>query len=277
MHAAAPMLAARFEGGEAMTTPAQTVHRPLVPGDDQCLHLIYVWEWPVRVAHWIIFLSICVLSFTGYYLYDPFIISRGNRAFLMGTMRFVHEVTAFVFMAAFLLRFYWFFRGNKWARWKQFVLVGRERRKDLKEWLKYYLFLRKNSIRQVGHNPLAGIAYAVIFALILIEILTGLALFNHILGSRVLRFFIAWLPSLISIHYLREIHFLIMFGFWAFLIHHVYSAVLVGTEEKTGIVGSIFSGYKFITEDVLRDDALRNPGDHKSSKLPVRGGGKAPA
>lgn len=264
-----------------MTTPAQSVHHPLVPGDDQCLHVVYVWEWPVRIAHWIIFLSIAVLSFTGYYMYDPFIISRGKQAFLMGTMRFIHEVTAFVFIAAFLLRFYWFFRGNKWARWKQFVLVGKERRKDLKEWLKYYLFLRKDTIQQVGHNPLAGITYAVIFAFMLMEILTGLALYNHILGSKVLGFFIDWLPSLINIHYLREMHFLIMFVFFAFVIHHVYSAVVVGIEEKSGgLVGSIFSGYKYVAEDVLRDDALRNPDDHETytePKLQVRGRGKAPA
>jgi Ni/Fe-hydrogenase 1 B-type cytochrome subunit len=253
----------------------------MVPGDDRDLQAVYVWEWPVRIAHWIIFVSICVLSLTGYYLYDPFIISRGNRAFLMGTMRFIHEVTAFAFIAAFLLRFYWFFQGNKWARWKQFVLVGKERRKDLKEWLKYYLFLRRGTIQQVGHNPLAGIAYTVVFSLILIEILTGLALYNHILGSKVLRFFVGWLPSLISIHYVREIHFLIMFAFWAFFVHHVYSAVLVGMEEKNGIVGSIFSGYKFTTEEVLQNDVLRNPVDPERVPEPklqvVRGHGKAPA
>lgn len=247
-----------------MTTAAQAAHHHLAQGDDECLHVVYVWEWPVRIAHWMIFLSIVVLSFTGYYMYDPFIISRGSGAFLMGTMRFIHEVTAFVFIGAFLLRVYWFFKGNKWARWKQFVLVGKERRKDLKEWLKYYLFLRRKTIPQVGHNPLAGLTYAFIYLFVLVEILTGLALYNHILGSKGLGFFIGWLPALVSIRHLREIHFLILFAFWAFLIHHVYSAVLVGIEERTsGIVGSIFSGYKYATEAVLRDDALRNPDDHE--------------
>ncbi len=123
-----------------MTTAAQAIHHRLVPGDNECLHVVYVWQWPVRIAHWVIFLAIVVLSFTGYYMYDPFIISRGNQAFLMGTMRFIHEVAGFSLIAAFLLRAYWFFMGNKWARWKQFVLVGKERRKDLKKWLSYYLF-----------------------------------------------------------------------------------------------------------------------------------------
>lgn len=248
-----------------MTTVAQAVHHHLAPGDDEPLHVVYVWEWPVRITHWVIFLSIIVLTFTGYYIYDPFIISRGKTAFLMGTMRFIHEVTGFVFISAFLLRLYWFFRGNKWARWKQFIPVRKERRKDLKEWLKYYLFVRRETIPEVGHNPLAGATYSVIYTLIFLEILTGLALYNHILRSKVLGFFIDWLPTLISIRYLRETHFLIMFAFWAFLIHHVYSAVLVGIEERTGsVAGSIFSGYKDITEDALRDDALRNPDDRET-------------
>ncbi|MGB8473899.1 MAG: Ni/Fe-hydrogenase, b-type cytochrome subunit [Candidatus Acidiferrum sp.] len=243
-----------------MTTAAQAIHHRLVPGDNECLHVVYVWQWPVRIAHWVIFLAIVVLSFTGYYMYDPFIISRGNQAFLMGTMRFIHEVAGFSLIAAFLLRAYWFFMGNKWARWKQFVLVGKERRKDLKQWLSYYLFLRRKTVPQVGHNPLAGLTYAVIYFLLAVEILTGMVLYNHILGNKAAGFFLGWLPALISIRYLREIHFLILFALWAFFIHHVYSAVLVGIEERTsGIVGSIFSGYKYITEAVLRDDALRNP------------------
>jgi Ni/Fe-hydrogenase 1 B-type cytochrome subunit len=246
-----------------MTTAAEPVHHRVAPEGEECLHVVYVWEWPVRIAHWVIFLAISMLTLTGYYLYDPFIVSRGNRLFLMGYVRWIHEVTGFIFIAAVLLRGYWFFKGNKWARWKQFVLVGKERRKDLKEWLKYYLFLRRKTIPQVGHNPLAGVTYAVIYFLMLVEIFTGLALLNHILDNHVLGFFVGWLPSLFAIRYLRETHFLVMFAFWAFLVHHYYSAVLIGIEERTGgITGSIFSGYKYVTEETLRDDALRNPDDH---------------
>ena len=34
----------------------------------------------------------------------------------------------------------------------------------------------------------------------------------------------------------------IMFVFFAFLIHHVYSAVLVSWEERNGLIKSIFTG-----------------------------------
>lgn len=230
---------------------------------------VYVWQWPVRIAHWLIFLSILVLSFTGYYMYVPFIISRSSGAFLMGTMRFIHEVAAFVFIAAVLLRFYWFFKGNRWAHWRGFVPLQRSWRKGLWKQLKYYLFLDRHPDSEVGHNPLAAATYLVVYGLMVVEILTGLALYNHILGSKVLGFFIGWLPSLISVRYLREIHFLIMFAFGAFVIHHVYSAVLIGIEERSGLVGGIFSGYKFFPAAFVATDPTRRPHEETIPAVPA--------
>jgi Ni/Fe-hydrogenase 1 B-type cytochrome subunit len=101
---------------------------------------------------------------------------------------------------------------------------------------------------------MAGAAYAVVYAMAIVEILTGLALYANILGSRFLTFLVGWIPRLIDIQYLREIHFFIMFGFWAFFIHHLYTAILVSIEEQDGLMDSIFSGYKFVSEHELRDD-----------------------
>ncbi|HVA93292.1 MAG TPA: Ni/Fe-hydrogenase, b-type cytochrome subunit [Candidatus Dormibacteraeota bacterium] len=238
-----------------MTTAPHSIGVKTPSGAKENLVRVYVWQWPVRIAHWLIFLSIIVLSFTGYYLYDPFIISRGDGRFLMGTMRFIHEVAAFVFITAFLLRVYWFFMGNKWARWRQFLPIGKQQRRGFVGQMEYYLFIRRRPVSRMGHNPLAAATYLFMYALMLIQILTGLALYNHILGSRVLGFFIGWLPALMSVRYLREIHFLIMFAFGAFVIHHVYSAILIGIEEGTGLVGGIFSGYKFFTESRVKEDA----------------------
>jgi Ni/Fe-hydrogenase 1 B-type cytochrome subunit len=84
-----------------------------------------------------------------------------------------------------------------------------------------------------------------------IEILTGLALYSYTVSNRVLTFFIGWLPRLIDISYLRLFHFCIMFAFFIFIIHHVYSAVLVSWEERNALVESIFTGYKFVPEEEL--------------------------
>jgi Ni/Fe-hydrogenase 1 B-type cytochrome subunit len=215
---------------------------------------VYVWEMPVRVSHWLTVASVAVLAFTGYYIHDPFIIARARDAYLMGTMRFIHLIAGFVFIASFILRVYWFFRGNEWAHWSNFIPLRRRRWEGAGEMVRYYSFLRKDLLHYVGHNALAGVTYTIIFLLMLWEILTGLAMYNNILGNRALGFFIGWLPRLIDIQYLRLTHFLIMFAFFVFVIHHVYSAVLVSWEERNGLIESIFTAYKFVPEDELEAD-----------------------
>jgi Ni/Fe-hydrogenase 1 B-type cytochrome subunit len=210
---------------------------------------VYVWEWPVRTAHWLIALSLIVLTITGYYLYRPFLISTSRTAYIMATIRFIHVTTGFVFMIAFLLRIYWMFVGNRWAHWDQFVPTRRRRWSDLVQTAKYYGFLRWRPTANIGHNALAGAAYSLVYLLALIEIVTGLALFSHVLGSRFWSIVTGWPLRLIDIQHIREIHFLVMFTFWMFFMHHLYSAMLVGKEEKTGVMESIFSGYKFIPEE----------------------------
>ena len=204
-----------------------------------------------------IFLSIVVLSFTGYYIYYPFIISGDSGGFVMGTMRFIHEVAGFALIAAFIVRVYWFFMGNRWAGWREFVPVSRRQRSDLVDQVRYYTFLRRDPVLRLGHNPLAGATYVVIYLLILLEILTGLVLFNRVVGGRILGFFVNWLLWFASYRTLRQIHFLIMFALLAFLIHHVYSAVLIDSEERSGLVGGIFSGTKFFTRREIEKDAER--------------------
>jgi len=76
-------------------------------------------------------------------------------------------------------------------------------------------------------------------------------LFSHVLGSRFWSAVTGWPLRLIDIQYVREIHFLIMFAFWMFFLHHLFSAMLFSKEGKTGAMESIFSGYKFVPEGEL--------------------------
>ncbi|MGA7914681.1 MAG: Ni/Fe-hydrogenase, b-type cytochrome subunit [Candidatus Acidiferrales bacterium] len=214
---------------------------------------VYVWEWPVRFAHWIIFTTIISLSITGYYMHSPFIVPQGRTAYVMGTMRFIHLLSGFAFLAAVLIRIVWMFIGNRWSHWDQFIPVTKKRLKDIAETGKYYGFMAWSPTPHIGHNALAGASYAVIYGLAIIEILTGLALYSRILGNSVMNFFFGWIPRLIDVQWLRETHFLVMFVFWMFFIHHLYTAILVSIEEENGVMESIFSGYKFVPEHELQE------------------------
>lgn len=222
---------------------------------------VYVWELPVRVSHWFIFLPVVVLSFTGYYMHDPFIVARSNTTFLMATMRFIHLIAGFVFIGAFLLRMYWFFKGNEWSNWRAFVPIHRRHWRGMGWMVAYYSFLRKDLMHQVGHNALAAVTYLVMFTLMFIEIITGLTLFTQVRGGWLLAPLFSWLPRVVDIQHIRLAHFCIMFAFFAFVIHHVYSAVLVSWEERNGLIESIFTGYKFVPRAELEEDAALHKGD----------------
>ncbi|HUJ95792.1 MAG TPA: Ni/Fe-hydrogenase, b-type cytochrome subunit [Terriglobales bacterium] len=219
----------------------------------------YVWQKPVRITHWLIFFSFLSLSFTGLYIHHPFLFSPSRAAFLMAQMRFVHVVSGFVLIAAFALRVYWFFKGNIWSRWSAYIPLRRDQWQGIGDMLEFYSFLRFDPGQSVGHNPLAALSYCVVYLLILVEILTGLALYDQVLHNPVLHQFIAWLPLLIAPAYLRLIHFFLMFVFFAFVIFHVYASVLVSIEEENGLLDSIFSGWKFMPAGVLRQAVAKIP------------------
>lgn len=224
---------------------------------------VYVWEWPVRFAHWVMVATILSLSITGYYMHSPFVVPHERTAYVMGTMRFVHLLSGFAFLAAVLIRVVWMFAGNGWAHWDQLIPTTRQRLKDFVETARYYGFMAWSPTPHIGHNAMAGAAYAAVYGMALVEILTGLALYSQGLGSNTLTFFVGWIPHVIDIQWLREIHFLVMFGFWMFFIHHLYTAILVSVEEENGVMESIFSGYKFVPEYELREaiaeDYLEDP------------------
>ena len=116
----------------------------------------YVWEKPVRISHWLIFLTFVSLSFTGLYMHRPFLLSVGRPSFLMAKMRFVHVVSGFVLIAAMLLRIYWFFKGNFWANWSAYIPIHRKQWEGMGDMIEFYLFMRFSPGHRVGHNPLAA-------------------------------------------------------------------------------------------------------------------------
>lgn len=238
------------------TTPAATEHQSLphsetsrvidsfVPAASQRVR-IYVWELPVRITHWIVVGSIIVLSVTGFYIADPFLIPPGGSV-MMGA-RFLHMLAAFVFLAAGVFRTYWLFAGNRFARWTAFVPTTRVQARELVNQTLWYLFLRPNAPKVLGHNQLAAGTYLVVFFLFLIQVATGFALVG-IHGIEPWVTFFGWVPDvLFGVQGVRLIHHLVMWAILAFMVHHVYSALLVDHLERNGLMASIFSGFKFVT------------------------------
>jgi Ni/Fe-hydrogenase 1 B-type cytochrome subunit len=215
---------------------------------------VYVWQLPVRVTHWLIALSIIVLSVTGLYIGRPFMTVPGpaGRWFVMGTIKVIHFYAAIVFICAVVARIIWMFTGNKYARWDKFVAVHRPRQMGFVPTLLFYLFLRERPPAYVGHNPVAGSAYLLVFGLYLLAIGTGLVM--HAPGAEVgspLRWFASLAPLFGGFQTARWIHHVVMWLLLGFMVHHIYSAVLVSALEKNGTIDSIVAGYKWVPKHDL--------------------------
>lgn len=229
----------------AAAGPARLDGLPEEVGSSQ----VYVWEVPVRVTHWLIVVSIVALTVTGLYMHGPFLApaSPVERASTMATVRFIHELFAIVFALSIGVRFYWGFVGNSFASWRQIIPYRRDQFHWLREMLRYYLFLRRHPVAVIGHNPLAGLAYTLVSVGLFAQVFTGLLLFAWVVGTGPAGLLIGWVGAFPGgIQTVRTIHYLLTFVFAAFAIHHVYSAILVDIEERTGVIASIFTGYKNI-------------------------------
>ena len=209
----------------------------------------YVWEFPVRLTHWVNFVSVFALSFTGYYISAPFIHAVSSEQHIMGVMREIHFIAAYFLLVSVMIRIYWMFMGNKYAHWDELFPVTAERWNKVFETAKFYMFLRKTPPAAVGHSALAGVTYLAVFFFLFLEIITGFALYS--LGQPRGLFWTlmgGWIFNIMSIPTVRLYHYMTMWFLIAFTILHVYIAWLLDSVEKNGLMSSIFSGYKAVDE-----------------------------
>lgn len=235
--------------------------RPRAPeAESVSLARVYVWELPVRLTHWITVLSMVVLSATGLYIGHPFLVSPGpaSQQFLMGTARAFHFYAAIAFTLSVLSRIAWMFFGNKYAHWDKFLPVRKIRRDGIWPTLKFYLFMLRKPPGFIGHNPVAGLAYTLVFGLFLYQIVSGLTLYAASAApSSPVKIFAALVPFLGGLQTLRFWHHLVMWLLWGFAFHHVYSSILMSHVEPTATLESIFSGHKYVPHEDLIHSGYR--------------------
>lgn len=215
---------------------------PETPGTIS-LERVYVWELPVRLVHWLLFFSIVVLAGTGYYIGNPFFSGQ----LVMARMRTVHLATSIIFTLCVLVRVYWAFAGNRYAKWSELVPVTAERLRSLWKSTLFYTFLSREPVEYLGHNGLAGLTYAVIYGVYFVMIATGLALYQVYAGpGSPMHVFAFLIPIFDGLQVARLIHHIGMWAILIFMVAHVYFVVLYSTVERLGIFDSILSGFKFL-------------------------------
>ncbi len=217
----------------------------------------YIWEFPVRLTHWVNACCVVILCFTGYYIGHPYIhhvhplfygINLKDQ-WVMGWMRLIHFTVAYCFTMSIILRIYWAFAGNSHSSWRGFVPVTRKSWQDLWHYVKFYLFIKKEAPHALGHSVLAGVAYLVLYVGFTISIITGFALYAQSHYGFLSRLMGGWLLPYIHPQYLRLVHHILMWFLIVFPIAHKYIAWISDIQREGCVMSSMFSGFKACEDD----------------------------
>jgi Ni/Fe-hydrogenase 1 B-type cytochrome subunit len=244
----AEALRAAADVGLAHEAPATEDHAAIEP--------VYVWDAIVRGTHWVIVFTMILLSLTGIYIARPFLSAAGpaHEHFATGWIKVIHFYSAIAFSLAVGSRILWMFLGPRRSGWRQFVPVSKRRRRDMVGTFKFYVFLRPTPPSSIGHNPLAGATYLVVFLLYLLIIFTGFAMYSVNAHTSYMKMWDFLLPIFHGPQGARWLHHATMWLLIGFVVHHIYSALLTARVEKNGTLDSIFSGYKYLRKDRKADD-----------------------
>jgi cytochrome b len=162
---------------------------------------ILVWDFPIRVFHWLL-----VISFAGAWL-----TSEGE------AQQMIHYAFGYSACALVAFRVIWGVVGTRYARFGQFIKGPREILSHLKALLKGKLHLG------LGHNPLGALAMVALMGLVLLIGLTGYANVKEFLGDL-----------------MGEAHEFIAHLTLAIVLVHVAAAVIMSLVQKENLVNVTF-------------------------------------
>ncbi len=214
------------------------------------LKSIYIYEAPVRLWHWVMVIAVTVLIVTGLLIsYPPPSVSgEASEHFLFGYIRFAHFASGYTLAVSWLLRIYWAFVGNDYAR--QLFLVPIFNKIWWQEFMydvKSYAFMHVREIKYSGHNPMAQAAMA--FMLVPVSffmMITGFALYSEGAGKGTWSdMLFGWVIPLFGQS--QNVHTWHHLGMWlmvTFFIVHLYMVLRQDVTTRESIVSTMVSGYR---------------------------------
>jgi cytochrome b len=166
---------------------------------------VLVWDFPVRVFHWLL-----VLSFAGAWL-----TSEGE------ALQMIHYAFGYSACAIILFRIVWGVVGTRYARFNQFVKGPAETGQHIKS-----LLAGKHS-PGLGHNPAGALVMISLIILILLIDITGYWIVKDMLGDL-----------------MSGAHEAISNLAFGFVLLHVAAAIAMSFLQKENLVKSMFTGIK---------------------------------
>ena len=203
----------------------------------------YIFSPILRIFHWIMVVAILVLFGTGLLITKPMLVSSIEPTFTVMSMdlvRDIHFLVAFIFCAAFILRIYGFII-NKGDRLFPRFWEGHFYSETVEVALHYMLL--KPHHAPFLRNPLARASYAGLYVMVLIEILTGFAMYFMTNPSATGGFLFGWINTILGSEMMAHyVSWLII----VFAIGHFYMVLRAEFMEGESEVSSMFSGKKIL-------------------------------
>lgn len=182
---------------------------------------------PFVITHWINLLCMIVLIVTGFCIHFPF------WPLFMGIARGMHVFCGFVLFINCIVRLVLAFfiktspTGGTRKQVKDYKtwLPQADNRHQALEWVKYYLFLKKDHPLGAKLGVPQKLSYLLIPILIIVMFYTGLCLWAPTMG---MPFFAAGVDVVGGAMSMRIIHYFLMYCFIVFMFIHVYLANVEG-------------------------------------------------
>lgn len=214
--------------------------------------IFYLFSPFLRIFHWIMVDAIIVMFVTGILIAKPPEINALEPAqsmLLVNIIRQLHFLAAFGFCASFVFRVYGFII-NKGDRLFPRFWEGHFYAETVDVAL-HYMFLRK-AHKSYLRNPLARMSYFGLYVLVLIEVLTGFAMYNMSEPNAIGGLMFGWVNTVLGGEMMT--HIVHHFTAWAIVLFasgHLYMVTRAEFMEGESEVSSMFSGSKILAHDPL--------------------------
>ncbi len=131
-----------------------------------------VWDRTTRLFHWFNVLCVTGLVAVGVVILNNKILGVSSDGKIL--LKTVHVYIGYAFVLNLIWRIIWGFIGNKYARWKAILPVGKSYWRSLRE---YIAGAKVGEPPQyLGHNPVAKLMVAFLLLLLTTQATTGLVL-----------------------------------------------------------------------------------------------------
>jgi Ni/Fe-hydrogenase 1 B-type cytochrome subunit len=215
---------------------------------------VYVYEWPVRLWHWVNAVAIIVLMVTGYLIGAPPPSIGGEAAdsTYFGDIRKIHFIAGQIMAVGFVFRAWFAFVGNHHARQMFVPPVWAKRWWDEVAFeARWYFFLERTPKKYVGHNPLAQLAMFTLFVIpAVLMIVTGLAIYGEGAEGLSKALFSSWVIPLFGNSF--NVHTVHHWGMWVLVIFalvHIYAAVREDIMSRQSLISTMISGWRMFKDD----------------------------